>query len=126
MIWQFTQALGSVLKYERPSAYPKVNPPMPSRVSALRPWWSLRSAQVGASKTHNTADQVYSFLSVSPTVRDELRFGPLATTRMAGPESAMQREAAFLAALERVTSYALDGRTLTFSADDDVIARLSC
>ena len=57
---------------------------------------------------------------------DELRFGPLATTRMAGPESAMQREAAFLAALERVTSYALDGRTLTFSADDDVIARLSC
>ena len=37
---------------------------------------------------------------------DELRFGPLVTTRMAGPESAMQREDAFLAALERVTSYA--------------------
>ncbi len=57
---------------------------------------------------------------------DELRFGPLATTRMAGPENVMQREAAFLAALERVTSYALDGRTLTLFADDDVVVRLSC
>jgi len=57
---------------------------------------------------------------------DELRFGPLATTRMAGPESVMQREAAFVAALERVTTYALDGRTLTLLADDDVVVRLSC
>ena len=57
---------------------------------------------------------------------DELRFGPLATTRMAGPESAMQREAALLAALERVTSYTLDGQTLTLLADDDVVVRLSC
>ncbi|MET0561029.1 MAG: META domain-containing protein [Gaiellaceae bacterium] len=57
---------------------------------------------------------------------DELRFGTLATTRMAGPESAMRREAAFLAALDRVTSYALDGRTLTLLADDEAIVRLSC
>jgi heat shock protein HslJ len=57
---------------------------------------------------------------------DELRFVPLATTRMAGPENAMQREAAFLAALERVTSYALDGRTLTLLAEGDVVVRLSC
>ena len=57
---------------------------------------------------------------------DELRFGPLATTRMAGPENAMRREAAFLAALERVTSYALDGRTLALLADDDAVVRLSC
>ena len=57
---------------------------------------------------------------------DELRFGPLATTRMAGPESAMQREAALLAALERVTSYALDGRTLTLFAEDQAVVRLSC
>ena len=55
----------------------------------------------------------------------ELRFGPLATTRMAGPEEAMEREQAFLAALERVTSYELDGRTLTLLAGDDPIARLS-
>ena len=57
---------------------------------------------------------------------DELTFGPLATTRMAGPESAMQREGAFLAALERVTAYALDGRTLTLLADDDPVVRLEC
>ena len=57
---------------------------------------------------------------------NELRFGPLATTRMAGPENAMQREDAFLAALERVTSYALDDRTLTLLADDQAVARLSC
>jgi heat shock protein HslJ len=57
---------------------------------------------------------------------DELRFGPLATTRMAGPEEAMQREQAFLAALACVTSYELDGRTLTLLADDEAIVRLSC
>jgi heat shock protein HslJ len=56
----------------------------------------------------------------------ELRFGPLMTTRMAGPEDAMQREQAFLAALERVTSYELDGRTLTLLAKDEAVARLSC
>jgi len=57
---------------------------------------------------------------------DELRFGQLATTRMAGPENAMQLERDFLAALERVTSYELAGRLLTLLADDDVAARLSC
>ena len=55
----------------------------------------------------------------------ELRFGPLATTRMAGPESAMQREQSFLAALERVTSYELDGTALTLLAGDEAVARLS-
>lgn len=57
---------------------------------------------------------------------DELRFGPLATTRMAGPENAMQREAALLAALDQVTSYALEGRTLTLFADDEAVVRLLC
>ena len=57
---------------------------------------------------------------------DELRFGPLATTRMAGPEGAMRREDAFFAALARVTSYALDGRTLALLADDDVVVKLAC
>ena len=56
----------------------------------------------------------------------ELRFGPLATTRMAGPEPAMQRERAFLDALGRVTSYSLDGRMLTFLAADQAVARLAC
>ena len=57
---------------------------------------------------------------------DELRFGPLTTTRMAGPGDALQREAAFLVALERVTSYSLDGRTLTLLADDNVVVTLAC
>jgi heat shock protein HslJ len=55
----------------------------------------------------------------------ELRFGPLATTLMAGPEDAMVRERALLDALSRVTSYALDGRALTLLADDTVVARLA-
>lgn len=57
---------------------------------------------------------------------DELRFGRLATTRMAGPENATRREDAFLAALERVTAYELDCRTLTLLADEDAVVRLSC
>ena len=56
----------------------------------------------------------------------ELRFGSLATTRMAGPESAMHREQSFLAALERVTSYELEGRALTLLAGTDPVVRLSC
>ena len=56
---------------------------------------------------------------------DELRFGPLATTRMAGPDDAMAREHAFLDALARVTSYELDERTLTLLADGDAVVRLS-
>jgi heat shock protein HslJ len=57
---------------------------------------------------------------------DELRFGPLMTTRMAGPEDAMERERAFLEALGRVTSFELDGRTLTLFADEEPVARFSC
>jgi heat shock protein HslJ len=57
---------------------------------------------------------------------DELRFGQLATTRMAGPEHALQLEGDFLAALERVTSYELAGRMLTLLADDGVVAKLTC
>jgi heat shock protein HslJ len=57
---------------------------------------------------------------------DELRFGPLATTPMAGPEDTMQREREFLDALARVTGYALDGRSLALAAGGDVVARLAC
>jgi heat shock protein HslJ len=56
----------------------------------------------------------------------ELRFGTLMTTRMAGPESSMQREQSFLAALDQVTSYELDGRALTLRDGDHAVARLSC
>ncbi len=56
---------------------------------------------------------------------DELRFGPLATTMMAGPEAAMARERVFLDALATVTSYALDGSSLTLLADGTPVARLT-
>ncbi len=55
---------------------------------------------------------------------DELRFGPLATTMMAGPDEAMARERAFLDALATVTSYELDGGSLTLLAGDEPVARL--
>jgi heat shock protein HslJ len=57
---------------------------------------------------------------------DELRFGPLATTLMAGPEDAMQRESLFLEALQRVTSYRLEGRSLALLAGDEVVVGLAC
>jgi heat shock protein HslJ len=57
---------------------------------------------------------------------NELRFGPLMSTRMACPEPAMGREQALLAALGRVTSYELDSRTLTLLAGEEAVARLSC
>jgi heat shock protein HslJ len=57
---------------------------------------------------------------------DELRFGPLMSTRMAGPEDAMRRETAFLEALGRVDSYELDERMLTFLAGGEPVARFSC
>ena len=57
---------------------------------------------------------------------DELRFGLLATTRMAGPEDAMRRERELLGALERVTTYDLDARALTLLAGDDAVLRLVC
>lgn len=37
-----------------------------------------------------------------------------------------ERVAAFLDALARVTSYELDGRTLTLFADGDAVVRLEC
>ena len=56
----------------------------------------------------------------------ELRFGPLATTRMAGPEDAMRLERGLLEALARVTAYELEGRVLTLLADGEPVVRLAC
>jgi heat shock protein HslJ len=57
---------------------------------------------------------------------EELRFGPLATTRMACAEDVMAREAAFLEALGMVTTYDLEGRSLTFLGGDQAVLRLAC
>lgn len=49
---------------------------------------------------------------------DAFAAGPLASTKMAGPEADMQAEAAYLALLEGAKSVKLDGTTLTlFDAD---------
>ena len=55
---------------------------------------------------------------------DELRFGPLATTRMACAEEVMRRETQFLDALARVTSYVLEGVTLTLLEAHEPVANL--
>ena len=56
---------------------------------------------------------------------DELRFGALATTRMACSKSVMQRERDFLAALARVTAYELEAPLLALLAGDERLARLT-
>jgi heat shock protein HslJ len=52
----------------------------------------------------------------------KLKFGPLATTRMACP--AMETETAFLKALEATTRYELSGSSLTLYGADTAVARL--
>ena len=53
---------------------------------------------------------------------EKLKFGPLATTRMACP--AMQTETAFLKALEATTRYEISGSSLTLYGADTAVARL--
>ena len=53
---------------------------------------------------------------------EKLKFGPLATTRMACP--AMQTETAFLKALEATTRYEVSGSSLTLYGADTAVARL--
>jgi heat shock protein HslJ len=53
---------------------------------------------------------------------EKLKFGPLATTRMACP--AMETETAFLKALEATTRYQVSGSSLTLYGADTAVARL--
>jgi copper homeostasis protein (lipoprotein) len=66
---------------------------------------------------------VNRFMGTFSLAEDELQFGPLATTMMAGPEAAMARERAFLDALAAVTGYRLEGRSLTLVAGEGSVAR---
>jgi putative lipoprotein len=59
------------------------------------------------------------------TAGGELRFGPIATTLMAGPEPVMERESAFLAALAATTGLELQKGELALLGDDGVRARLA-
>jgi heat shock protein HslJ len=69
---------------------------------------------------------VNRILGTFSLAEDELRFGTLATTLLAGPVEAMARERALLDALARVTSYELEGRSLALLADDETVARFTC
>jgi len=53
---------------------------------------------------------------------EKLKFGPLATTRMACP--AMQTETAFLKALRATTRFEVSGSSLTLYGADTAVARL--
>lgn len=53
-----------------------------------------------------------------------LRFGPVATTRMACTPDVMEREGTFLRALAETTRFDLDGPTLTLLDDHGIAARL--
>ncbi len=56
---------------------------------------------------------------------DKLHLGPIAATRMMCPQPVMDVETAFLAALGSVTSYKIDGNTLSlFGASGSVLAQL--
>jgi putative lipoprotein len=56
---------------------------------------------------------------------DDLRFGPMAATRMACVEEVMRREGVFLDALGTVTRHQFEGRTLALLAGERVVARLA-
>lgn len=58
---------------------------------------------------------------------DKLSFGPLATTRMAGPKPNMDQERRFLAALKKVSSFKLDEKDVLhfFNAEGQEILRMS-
>jgi heat shock protein HslJ len=51
-------------------------------------------------------------------------FGPLATTRRAGPPEAMELEQRYLRALSACDSYAIDGQSLTLMKADQPVIRL--
>ena len=53
---------------------------------------------------------------------EKLKFGPLATTRMACPD--MATETAFLTALKQTTRYEVSGSSLTLYGADTAVARL--
>jgi heat shock protein HslJ len=52
-----------------------------------------------------------------------LSFGPVAATKMAGPENAMKLESEFLATLGRVTAWKADGLMLSLLAGETEVAR---
>jgi putative lipoprotein len=99
--------------------------------------WPVRrcsSPRAKARRPHLLLDAVEPRLSGSGGVnrltgrfeqdRDELQLGLVATTMMAGAESLMQREQAFVSALAAVTGYRIAGSSLELLDGERVVARL--
>jgi heat shock protein HslJ len=86
--------------------------------------WSVSSSQASDFDiTARFADGGVSGRSAVNTYRgavtlgpgNAIAFGPMATTRMAGPEAAMRAESAYLALLAQATSYSIDDDRLTLA-----------
>ena len=57
--------------------------------------------------------------------RDALKFGPLLTTKMAGPPELSELESRFLRALEQVTQWGIEGEELRLFAGNREVARFT-
>lgn len=108
-------------------------PPVAPQIDAIR--WELIETIVGGDAAVPTGDGVSAWLQIdgeqisgslgcngfsSSVTRNgsELTLGPIAATLMACEEPAMQTEAAFAAALERVARYTVEGDVLTLIDGD--------
>jgi heat shock protein HslJ len=94
----------------------ELTPGDPSVTSTL----TLEDGKVSGTGGVNTFRGTYE----SPA-DGELTFSPLATTRMAGPDAAMQQEAAFLQALDETARFEFDGDRLVLGNEgNDTLAVL--
>src|SRR5262249_17881105 len=93
--------------------------PVPAPSGALAPGlrFDVTQKRVSGSTGCNSLSGTYT------ADASALHFSPLAVTRMACLDPARQaRESAFLAVLERVTAYRIDGPTLTLYAAEAPLA----
>ena len=67
---------------------------------------------------------VNSFKGTYELSGDDINFGPLASTKMAGPPEAMKRETRFLQGLESAAHVEVRNETMTLSNDNDVVLML--
>ena len=92
--------------------------PVANAATGEVPYLELEGGRVSGTGGCNRLTGTYE------TSGDTLRFGPLATTRMACEEAVMRRETAFLAALAATTRFELAGSSLVLLDADRALARL--
>jgi heat shock protein HslJ len=92
--------------------------PVAAAATVEAPYLELEGGRVTGTGGCNRLTGTYE------TSGDTLRFGPLATSRMACEEGVMRRETAFLAALAATTRFGLAGSSLVLLDADRALARL--